>query len=115
LSRPAPCPVCHTQKESLLSPGTKGAISQPQGRGWPFVDQGQSDRDLKRFRGHIHGHGLESGGEGLDACTRTIPGQSQVNCSPSGFPSDCRGEHCASNSFMFELFPGANSLEAFRH
>ena len=79
------------------------------------MDPRQSDRDLKRFRGHIHGHGLESGGEGLDVCISTIPGQSQINCSPSGFRSDRRGEHCASNSFKSELFPGANSHDVFKN
>jgi hypothetical protein len=98
-------------KESLLRFGMKGAISQPQERDWSSADQGQSNRDLNRFRGHIHGHGLESGGEDLNACICTILCQSQINCSPSDSPSDCRGEQWASNSFMFELFPGANSLE----
>jgi hypothetical protein len=32
----------------------------------------------------------------------------------TGSPSDCRGDHCASNSFMVELFPGTNFYEIFK-
>jgi hypothetical protein len=92
-----PRPGLSYVKECLLSFGTKGAISPPQGRGRSSVDQGQSGRVLKRFRDHIHGHGLESRGAGLDVCIRTIPGQSQIDCSPCGSSSGCRGEYCASN------------------
>jgi|GEM_PF-4983698 len=33
----------------------------------------------------------------------------------TGPSSDRRGEHCVSNSFIFELFPGANSLETSKN